>query len=391
VVSRRAVIEAEGSAERDELLQNLTEGQEVKGTVKNLTDYGAFIDLGGVDGLLHITDMSWKRIKHPSEMLSVGDEIMVKVLKFDRERGRVSLGLKQLGDDPWANLVARFPEGKRLKGRVTNIADYGCFVELDSGVEGLVHVSEMDWTNKNVNPAKVVSLGQEVEVIVLDIDEERRRISLGLKQCVENPWEAFSKKHQKGERIKGAIKSITDFGVFVGLDGGVDGLIHLSDLSWTTPGEEAVRNLKKGDEVEAVVLGIDVERERISLGVKQLEGDPFGKFSDMSEKGGAIKGTIRSVDEKGAIVDLNDGVEGYIRASEIARERIEDARKHLKAGDAVEARFMGIDRKTRMVNLSIKALDEESEKKAAQDYRAENQKNTTTLGDILKEKLNKGE
>lgn len=390
VVSRRAVIELEGSAERDAVLENLGEGQVVKGIVKNLTDYGAFIDLGGVDGLLHITDMSWKRIKHPSEMIAVGDEIQVRVLKFERDRGRVSLGLKQLGEDPWVNLVGKFPEGKKVHGRVTNIADYGCFVELEDGVEGLVHVSEMDWTNKNISPSKVVSLGQEVDVIVLDIDPERRRISLGLKQCVENPWAKFAQTHQKGDKVSGTIKSITDFGVFIGLDGGIDGLIHLSDLSWNQPGEEAVRNFKKGDNLTAVVLGVDTERERISLGVKQLEHDPFSHFSQNYEKGASVKGTITEVDEKGATVDLGDGLQGYIRASEISRDRVEDARQHLKTGDSVEAIYIGIDRKNQMVSLSIKALEDHEHKQAAQNYMNNDDKaGNTTLGDLLKEKLNK--
>jgi len=390
VVSRRAVIELEGSAERDAVLENLQEGQEVKGIVKNLTDYGAFIDLGGVDGLLHITDMSWKRIKHPSEMIAVGDEIKVKVLKFERDRGRVSLGLKQLGEDPWVNLVGKFPEGKKVHGRVTNIADYGCFVELEDGVEGLVHVSEMDWTNKNISPSKVVSLGQEVDVIVLDIDPERRRISLGLKQCVDNPWASFAQTHQKGDKVTGTIKSITDFGVFIGLDGGIDGLIHLSDLSWNQAGEEAVRNFKKGDSITAVVLGVDTERERISLGVKQLENDPFSGFSQSFEKGATVKGTVTEVDERGATVDLGEGLQGYVRASEITRDRVEDARQHLKVGDTVEAIHIGIDRKNQMVNLSIKALEEHEHKQAAQAYMNSDEKSgNTTLGDLLKEKLNK--
>ncbi|MDO8954354.1 MAG: 30S ribosomal protein S1 [Gammaproteobacteria bacterium] len=390
VVSRRAVIELEGSAERDAVLENLTEGQEIKGIVKNLTDYGAFIDLGGVDGLLHITDMSWKRIKHPNEMIAVGDEIKVKVLKFERERGRVSLGLKQLGEDPWVNLVGKFPEGKKVHGRVTNIADYGCFVELEDGVEGLVHVSEMDWTNKNISPSKVVQLGQEVDVIVLDIDPERRRISLGLKQCVDNPWAKFAQTHQKGDKVSGTIKSITDFGVFIGLDGGIDGLIHLSDLSWNQTGEEAVRNFKKGDSITAIVLGVDTERERISLGVKQMEHDPFSHFSQNYEKGASVKGTITEVDERGATVDLGDGLQGYIRASEISRDRIEDARQHLKSGEAIEATYIGIDRKNQMVNLSIKALEDHEHKQAAQTYMNSDEKTgNTTLGDLLKEKLNK--
>src|SRR5690554_3778473 len=362
VVSRRAVIETENSAERDELLENLQEGQEVKGIVKNLTDYGAFVDLGGVDGLLHITDMAWKRVKHPSEVVNVGDEITVKVLKFDRDRTRVSLGLKQLGADPWADIAARYPEGHRLTGRVTNLTDYGCFVEIEEGVEGLVHVSEMDWTNKNIHPSKVVSVGDNVDVMVLDIDEERRRISLGLKQCKANPWQLFAETHNKGDRVSGKIKSITDFGIFIGLDGGIDGLVHLSDISWNANGDEAVRDFKKGDEIDAVVLQVDPERERISLGVKQIDEDPFNKYLSDNKKGAIVKGTITAVDAKGAVVELEEGVEGYVRVADISRDRIEDASTVLSVGEEVEARFMGVDRKNRTVSLSIRAKDEAEEK-----------------------------
>ncbi|PYE34411.1 SSU ribosomal protein S1P [Idiomarina fontislapidosi] len=366
VVSRRAVIEKENSAEREELLENLQEGQEVQGIVKNLTDYGAFVDLGGVDGLLHITDMAWKRVKHPSEIVNVGDEITVKVLKFDRERTRVSLGLKQLGEDPWADIANRYPEGTRLTGRVTNLTDYGCFVEIEEGVEGLVHVSEMDWTNKNVHPSKVVNLDDTVEVMVLEIDEERRRISLGLKQCKPNPWEEFAKNHNKGDKVSGKIKSITDFGIFIGLDGGIDGLVHLSDISWNATGEEAVRDYKKGEEVTAVVMQVDAERERISLGIKQLEEDPFNNFLAANKKGSIVNGTITEVDAKGAKVELADSVEGYIRAADISRERVEDASTELNVGDSVEARFMGVDRKNRTLSLSIRAKDEVEEKEAVE-------------------------
>ena len=387
VVSRRAVVESEYSAERESLLKNLQEGMQIKGVVKNLTDYGVFVDLGGIDGLLHITDMAWKRVKHPSEIVNVGDEIDVKVLKFDRERNRVSLGLKQLGQDPWADLARRYPENTRLFGKVTNIADYGCFVEIEEGVEGLVHVSEMDWTNKNVNPAKVVHIGQEVEVMVLDIDEERRRISLGVKQCHSNPWDEFAATHNKNDRVSGVIKSITDFGIFVGLDGGIDGLVHLSDISWNVPGEEAVRNYKKGDEVEAVVLAVDPERERISLGIKQMDRDPFSNFVGEHAKGSIVKGTVREVDAKAAIIDLGDGVEGTLRASDLTRDRVEDARTVLKVGDEVEAKFMGVDRKTRSISLSIKAKDSDEEAEAMQDYTRSSGSATTTLGDLLKEQL----
>ena len=364
VVSRRAVIESENSAERDQLLENLQEGMEVKGIVKNLTDYGAFVDLGGVDGLLHITDMAWKRVKHPSEIVNVGDEITVKVLKFDRERTRVSLGLKQLGEDPWVAIAKRYPEGTKLTGRVTNLTDYGCFVEIEEGVEGLVHVSEMDWTNKNIHPSKVVNVGDVVEVMVLDIDEERRRISLGLKQCKNNPWQQFAETHNKGDRVEGKIKSITDFGIFIGLDGGIDGLVHLSDISWNVAGEEAVREYKKGDEIAAVVLQVDAERERISLGVKQLAEDPFNNWVALNKKGAIVNGKVTAVDAKGATVELADGVEGYLRASEASRDRIEDATLVLSVGDDVEAKFTGVDRKNRVVSLSVRAKDEADEKDA---------------------------
>ena len=387
VVSRRAVVETEMSAERESLLSNLEEGQIVKGVVKNLTDYGAFVDLGGVDGLLHITDLAWKRVKHPSEVLTIGDEIEAKVLRFDRERNRVSLGLKQLGDDPWVDLARRYPEGTRLFGKVTNITDYGAFVEIEEGVEGLVHVSEMDWTNKNIHPTKVLQLGDEVEVMVLDIDAERRRISLGIKQCQPNPWEEFGATHNKGDKVHGQIKSITDFGVFVGLDGGIDGLIHLSDLSWGRPGEEAVRDFKKGDEIDAVVLAIDPERERISLGIKQMEGDPFTNFVAENGKGSVIKGIVTTVDAKGAVVKLSEEVEGYLRASELSRDRVEDARSILKEGDEVEAKITTIDRKTRKISLSVKAKDMEEESEAVQEYTRKAAGGASTLADKLKEKL----
>jgi small subunit ribosomal protein S1 len=364
VVSRRAVIESENSAERDQLLENLQEGMEVKGIVKNLTDYGAFVDLGGVDGLLHITDMAWKRVKHPSEIVNVGDEITVKVLKFDRERTRVSLGLKQLGEDPWVAIAKRYPEGTKLTGRVTNLTDYGCFVEIEEGVEGLVHVSEMDWTNKNIHPSKVVNVGDVVEVMVLDIDEERRRISLGLKQCKSNPWQQFAETHNRNDRVEGKIKSITDFGIFIGLDGGIDGLVHLSDISWNVAGEEAVREYKKGDEIAAVVLQVDAERERISLGVKQLSEDPFNNYLSAHKKGAIVSGKVTAVDAKGATVELADGVEGYLRASEASRDRVEDATLVLNVGEAVEAKYTGVDRKNRVINLSVRAKDEADEKDA---------------------------
>ena len=387
VVSRRAVVESESSAEREQLLENLQEGQVVKGIVKNLTDYGAFIDLGGVDGLLHITDMAWRRVRQPSEIVNVGDEIEVKVLKFDKERHRVSLGLKQMGEDPWEDIARRYPVGSRLFGKVTNIADYGCFVEIESGVEGLVHVSEMDWTNKNIHPSKVVHVGQETEVMVLDIDEERRRISLGMKQCAENPWDAFAATHNKGDKIAGTIKSITDFGVFVGLDGGIDGLLHLSDLSWNEAGEEAVRGYSKGDEVEAVILAIDPERERISLGVKQLDQDPFSQFVAEHTKGAIVKGTVTEVDAKMAVVNLAESVEGYLRASELSREHVADARTVLNAGDEVEAKFIGVDRKNRTIMLSIKAKDSDEEQEAIKEYSSAPEAGATTLGDLLKQQI----
>ena len=387
VVSRRAVVEEEYSAEREQLLEKLQEGLVLKGIVKNLTDYGAFVDLGGIDGLLHITDMAWRRVKHPSEVVNVGDEIEVKVLKFDRERNRVSLGLKQLGEDPWESISSRYPEGSRVMGRVTNITDYGAFVEIEEGVEGLVHVSEMDWTNKNVNPAKVVQVGDEVEVMILDIDEERRRISLGMKQCQANPWELFAATHNKGDKVKGVIKSITDFGIFVGLEGGIDGLVHLSDLSWDEPGEEAVRNYKKGDEVDAVVLSVDPARERISLGIKQLEQDPFSAWLADNPRGSILKGVVKEVDAKGATVELADGIEGYIRASDISRDRVEDARQALKVGDEVEAKFMAVDRKNRTISLSIKAKDMQEEQEVMQDYSRTSSPGTTTLGDLIKEQM----
>ncbi len=393
VVSRRAVLEAENSAEREALLETLQEGQVVKGIVKNLTDYGAFVDLGGVDGLLHITDMAWKRIKHPSEIVNVGDEIDVKVLKFDRERNRVSLGLKQLGEDPWVAITGRYPEGTRVVAKVTNLTDYGCFAELEEGVEGLVHVSEMDWTNKNIHPSKVVNVGDEVEVMVLDIDEDRRRISLGIKQCKMNPWEEFSSKFNKGDKISGSIKSITDFGIFIGLDGGIDGLVHLSDISWNEVGEEAVRNFKKGDELETVILSVDPERERISLGIKQLEDDPFSNFVSLNEKGTIITGTVKEVDAKGAVITLGEEIEGTLKASEISRDRVEDARNVLNVGDEVEAKIISVDRKSRVISLSIKAKDVEDEKEAVQDLRKQEMlaAGPTTIGDLIKQQMeNKG-
>lgn len=364
VVSRRAVIESESSAERDHLLENLQEGMEVKGIVKNLTDYGAFVDLGGVDGLLHITDMAWKRVKHPSEIVNVGDEINVKVLKFDRDRTRVSLGLKQLGEDPWVAIAKRYPEGTKLTGKVTNLTDYGCFVEIEEGVEGLVHVSEMDWTNKNIHPSKVVNVGDVVEVMVLDIDEERRRISLGLKQCKPNPWQQFAETHNKNDRVEGKIKSITDFGIFIGLEGGIDGLVHLSDISWNVAGEEAVREYKKGDEIAAVVLQVDAERERISLGVKQLAEDPFNNYLSAHKKGVIVTGKVVAVDAKGATIELAAGVEGHLRASEASRDRVEDTTQVLSVGDTVEAKYTGVDRKNRIITLSVRAKDEADEKDA---------------------------
>jgi len=386
VVSRRAVVEQEYSAERSELLDKLQEGAAVKGVVKNLTDYGAFVDLGGIDGLLHITDMAWKRVKHPSEVVNVGDEIEVRILKFDRERQRVSLGLKQLGSDPWQNIARRYPAGTRLFGKVTNIADYGCFVEIEEGVEGLVHVSEMDWTNKNVSPSKVVHIGEEVEVMVIDIDEERRRISLGVKQCKPNPWREFADNYNRGDKVNGQIRSITDFGLFIGLSGGIDGLVHLSDLSWDIAGEEAVRQYQKGQTVEAVVVAIDPDRERISLSVKQLAKDPFSAWIAEHPKGSIVRGLVREVDAKGAIVDLGGGIDGYLRASELGRDRVEDARTLLKVGDEVEAKFTAVDRKVRTVALSIKAKDMAEEQEAMQSYRSDSTTGTS-LGELLKEQI----
>ncbi len=390
VVSRRSVLEAENSAEREQLLGSLQEGLEVKGIVKNLTDYGAFVDLGGVDGLLHITDMAWKRIKHPSEIVNVGDEINVKILKFDRDRNRVSLGLKQLGEDPWVAITKRFPEGARASGRVTNLTDYGCFVELEEGVEGLVHVSEMDWTNKNIHPSKVVNLGDEVEVQVLDIDEERRRISLGIKQCKTNPWEDFSGSFNKGDKLAGKIKSITDFGIFIGLDGGIDGLVHLSDISWNETGEEAVRQYRKGDEVEAVILAIDAERERISLGIKQLSEDPFNAYAGLNEKGTVVKGIVKEVNAKAAVVELAEDVLATLKASEISVDRVEDATNVLKEGEEVEARIISIDRKNRNISLSIKAKDQADEKAAMKELRTKQDEEAagpTTIGDLIKAQM----
>jgi small subunit ribosomal protein S1 len=390
VVSRRAVVEQEFSAERSALMDNLQEGAVVRGAVKNLTDYGAFVDLGGIDGLLHITDMAWKRVKHPSEVVKVGDEIDVRILKFDRERSRVSLGLKQLGADPWENIARRYPPHTRVFGKVTNIADYGAFVEIEDGVEGLVHVSEMDWTNKNVNPAKVVHTGQEVEVMVLDVDEERRRISLGLKQCKANPWKEFAENYNRGDRVAGQIKSITDFGIFIGLAGNIDGLVHLSDISWDHPGEEAVRNYQKAQQVEAMVLSIDPERERISLGIKQLAKDPFSAFITENPKGSIVTGTVKEVDARGAVIDLGNGIDGQLRASELGRDRVDDARTVLKVGDTVESKFVGVDRKTRTISLSIKAKEVHEEAEAVQSYRSESAASAsgTTLGELLKEQIN---
>jgi small subunit ribosomal protein S1 len=390
VVSRRAVLEASMGADREAILENLKEGAIVKGVVKNITDYGAFVDLGGIDGLLHITDLAWRRVKHPSEVLTVGDEIEAKILKFDQEKNRVSLGVKQMGDDPWNGLARRYPQGTRMFGKVTNLTDYGAFVEIEQGIEGLVHVSEMDWTNKNVHPSKVVSLGDEVEVMILEIDEARRRISLGMKQCQSNPWDDFEINHKKGDKVKGQIKSITDFGVFIGLDGGIDGLVHLSDLSWSQPGEEAVRSYKKGDEVEAVVLAIDVERERISLGIKQMEGDPFGGFASSHEKGAVVTGTVKSLDAKGAVIALEGDVEAYLKASEVSADRVEDIRTHLKEGDSVKAVIINVDRKNRGINLSIKALNKTEDTAAMQKLSSESNANagTTNLGALLKAKMN---
>ena len=393
VVSRRAVVESENSVEREQMLERLQEGAIVTGVVKNLTDYGAFVDLGGIDGLLHITDMAWKRVRHPSEVVNVGEELKVRVLKYDRERNRVSLGLKQLGEDPWDNIARRYPTGARLFGKVSNVTDYGAFVEIEPGVEGLVHVSEMDWTNKNVNPSKVVQLGDDVEVMVLDVDAERRRISLGIKQTAANPWEAFAAIFKKGDKVSGQIKSITDFGIFIGLDGGIDGLVHLSDISWNTTGEDVVRNYKKGDTLEAVVLAVDPERERISLGVKQMEQDPIGTMMATTQKGAIVSGTVKEVDAKGATIELADGIEGYVKANDIAKERIEDASQHLKVGDKIEAKYMGMDRKGRVMQLSIRAKDEAevAESMAEVNKQADASSGTTKLGALLREQLNKGE
>ncbi len=389
VVSRRAVLEATAGEERQKLLENLREGAIVKGIVKNITDYGAFVDLGGIDGLLHITDLAWRRVKHPTEVVNVGDEVTAKVLKFDTEKNRVSLGLKQLGEDPWVGISRRYPQGTRMFGKVTNLTDYGAFVEIESGIEGLVHVSEMDWTNKNVHPSKVVQLGDEVEVMILEIDEDRRRISLGMKQCMPNPWDEFGVNHRKGDRVRGAIKSITDFGVFIGLPGGIDGLVHLSDLSWNLPGEEAVRNFKKGDELEAVVLAIDIERERISLGVKQIEGDPFNNFVAMNDKGAVVSGVVGEVDAKGAVVMLAGEVEGYLRASEISRDRVEDARTMLKEGDQITPMIINVDRKNRTINLSIKAKDMADETEVIAKLQSDSAaaSGSTNLGALLKARL----
>ena len=389
VVSRRAVLEEENSAERESLLAELEEGQVVRGIVKNLTDYGAFVDLGGVDGLLHITDMAWKRIKHPSEIIALGDEVDVKVLKFDREKNRVSLGLKQLGEDPWVAIKGRYPENTRVKARVTNLTDYGCFAEIEDGIEGLVHVSEMDWTNKNIHPSKVVQLGDEVEVMILDIDEERRRISLGMKQCISNPWEDFSANHAKGTKISGSIKSITDFGIFIGLDGGIDGLVHLSDISWNETGEEAIRNYAKGDELETVILAIDPERERISLGIKQLDGDPFSDYTAINDKNAIVKGTVKSADAKGGVIELAEGVEGYLKVSELSRDRVEDATSVLKEGEEVEVKIINVDRKNRNIGLSIKAKDMADEKEAIKEMREREVETAgpTTIGELIKAQM----
>ncbi len=390
VVSRRAVLEETMGADREALLSNLKEGAIVKGVVKNITDYGAFVDLGGIDGLLHITDMAWRRVKHPSEVVQVGQEIEAKILKFDQEKNRVSLGIKQLGDDPWVGIARRYPQGTRMFGKVANLTDYGAFVEIEPGIEGLVHVSEMDWTNKNVSPGKIVQLGDEVEVMVLDIDEDKRRISLGMKQCKANPWEEFSMNHKKGDKVSGAIKSITDFGVFIGLPGGIDGLVHLSDLSWSLSGEEAVRNFRKGQDVEAVVLAIDTERERISLGIKQLEGDPFNSYVGSHEKGSLVKGTVKSLDAKGAVISLEGEMDGYLRASEVSRDRVEDMRTHFKEGDEVEAMIINVDRKNRVINLSIKAKDVAEQDAAMKKFSAESAaaaSGATNLGALLKAKM----
>ena len=387
VVSRRAVVESEHSEEREQLMDKLQEGAILKGVVKNLTDYGAFVDLGGIDGLLHITDMAWKRVRHPSEVVNVGDELDVRVLKFDRERNRVSLGLKQLGEDPWDNISRRYPANSRVFGKVSNVTDYGAFVEIEPGVEGLVHVSEMDWTNKNVNPSKVVQVGDEVEVMVLDVDEERRRISLGMKQVAANPWETFAAIFKKGDKVSGQIKSITDFGIFIGLDGGIDGLVHLSDISWNTTGEDVVRNFKKGDTLDAVVLAVDPERERISLGVKQLEQDPFGQYMAANPKGSKVEGVVKEVDAKGAIIELADGIEGYVSARDVANERVDDATQFLKVGDKIEAKFVGMDRKGRTLQLSIKAKDDAEMREVLEEYQSASG-GTTQLGALLRAQLN---
>ncbi len=389
VLSRRAVVEKEYSAEREELMKTLEDGAIVTGIVKNLTDYGAFIDLGGIDGLLHITDMAWRRVRHPSECVEIGQEVKVKVLKFDKEKTRVSLGMKQMEEDPWQNIARRYPAGTRVFGKVNNLTDYGCFVEIEEGVEGLVHVSEMDWTNKNVNPAKVVQLGDEVEVMVLEIDEERRRISLGMKQCRPNPWDEFAALHKKGDKITGKIKSITDFGIFIGLDGGIDGLVHTSDISWNESDEEAIRKYKKGDEVETVILAVDPERERISLGIKQLEQDPFQNYIALHDKGSLVKGVVKEVDAKGAVITLDDNVEGYLRASEIQRDRVEDARTLLNVGDEIEAKFIGVDKKAKTITLSIKAKDQEEEASVLKDYSKQAAPGSATLGDLFKQQIEK--
>jgi len=387
------VLEASMGEERQKLLENLQEGTVIKGIVKNITDYGAFVDLGGIDGLLHITDLAWRRVRHPSEVLNVGDEVTAKVLKFDQEKNRVSLGMKQLGEDPWVGISRRYPAGTRLFGKVTNLTDYGSFVEIEQGIEGLVHVSEMDWTNKNIHPTKVVQLGDEVEVMILEIDEDRRRISLGMKQCMANPWDDFAMNHKKGDKVRGAIKSITDFGIFIGLPGGIDGLVHLSDLSWSATGEEAKQNFKKGDEVEAVVLSIDVEKERISLGVKQLDGDPFTSFVATHDKNSLVSGTVTSVDQRGAVIDLGSEVEGYLRVSEFSRDRIEDLTQHLKVGETIETMIINVDRKTRSINLSIKAKDQVEQSQAMQKLAADSSASsgTTNLGALLKAKLNQNQ
>ncbi|MED6332969.1 MAG: 30S ribosomal protein S1 [Pseudomonadota bacterium] len=391
VVSRRAVLESVSTEERDALLEKLQEGMSVKGIVKNLTDYGAFVDLGGVDGLLHITDMSWKRIKHPNEIVNVGDEVDVKVLKYDRDRNRVSLGLKQLGEDPWVAIKKRYPENSKVKAVVTNLTDYGCFAELEEGVEGLVHVSEMDWTNKNIHPSKVVQLGDEIDVMILDIDEERRRISLGIKQCEQNPWDGFAEKHKKGDKISGSIKSITDFGIFIGLEGDIDGLVHLSDISWEEPGEETVRNYTKGDEIETVILSVDPERERISLGIKQLEDDPFMDYASEYEKGSIVKGVVSDIDAKSATITLQEGVDGVLRASEISRDKVEDARNALKTGDEIEVKILSVDRKNRILSLSVKAIEIDAEKAVIKEHKNQEASDVSpsTIGDLIKAELDK--